>query len=50
MSRDRRRVPTRPKCLTCRGTGTIVEQYKDGRGRWQKREVSCPDCDGTGER
>lgn len=49
MTRDRRRATTRPKCLTCGGKGTVIQRWKDSRGRWQSREVTCTACGGTGE-
>lgn len=37
---DEMQFPTRPECTTCDGTGETVNDYD--------REVTCPDCAGSG--
>ena len=36
------------KCRTCDGDGFITRNFRR-KGKWESEQVTCPDCDGTGE-
>lgn len=35
------------RCEVCEGTGFVLADFSDSRGRHYTQDVSCPECDGA---